>query len=160
MAACAARPRYHPRKRKELVGSKAAVTLATGRRYLLRHAGMSRDFVGPAFKLQHGVFVQKLREQEHTTLGESTGRALLFPPRHTWTGRARHDCHAPASFARTPGTLCSEYSFSSRQLLLELSTTTFPCPSLHPRRVSTTRAQAAGDESRVSVTGLREPGPQ
>lgn len=125
----------HPRKRKELVQSKAAVTPATGRRYLLRHAGMPRDFVGPALQLQHGVFVQKLREQEHAALGESTGWALLFPPDTPGQGGPGMTVTFPASLSRTPGTLCSEYGFSSRRLLPELSTITLPCPSFRPRIV-------------------------
>lgn len=110
----------HPRKRKELVQSKAAVTPATGRRYLLRHAGMPRDFVGPALQLQHGVFVQKLREQEHAALGESTGWALLFPPETPGQGGPGMTVTFPASLSRTPGTL-----FRIRLLFSTASTRTF-----------------------------------
>ena len=51
--------------------------------YLLGHAGVPGDFIGPALQLQHRVLVQELCQQEHTILGEAQRTACLFSHRHT-----------------------------------------------------------------------------
>lgn len=111
---------------------------------------MSRDLIGPAFKLQHRVLIQKLREQEDTILGRSRERAQLgFSP--TYLGRY----HFPNKFPTD--TRSSLLRRTQLLFCIAFIRTFYHCPplsSLHPRRASAPHSQSAGNESQVSTVGL------
>lgn len=92
---------------------------------------MPWNLVGPAFKLQHGVLIQKLCEQQHTILGgrKEKGPAWFL----TYIPERPGSTTSPTSSPRIPGPLFSEeHSFSSVLLLRDLSPTAPPLSSLHP----------------------------
>lgn len=120
-------------------------------RYLLRHAGVPGDFVGPALQLQHRVLVQELCEQEHTALGEAQRTACLFSCRHIRTGTAFP--HQVSLATRSP---------PLRRTQLPFCTALPRAPGHHPTPWAASipikcrpQVPAAGEESPVSAAGLR-----